>query len=128
MKLVIYEEETGNEIRLNPKITKEKLLSFLENNRKSITFDNIVNGIKQLNFKEDDDSIYRRLHISNVLRTAIFLEYDTDMNVSYYRMFSSCGLVMEAQEKGIVSSKNSEMGLQFLRGVLWANNQIYNKL
>lgn len=72
MKLVIYEEETGNEIRLNPKITKEKLLSFLANNRKSITFDNIVNGIKQLNFKEDDDSVYRRLHISNVLGTAIF--------------------------------------------------------
>jgi len=127
MKLIIYEEETGNEIRLNPKITKEKLLSFLANNRKSITFDNIVNGIKQLNFKEDDDSVYRRLHISNILGTAIFLEYDTDMNVSYYKMFSSCGLVMEAQEKGIVSSKNSEMGLQFLRGVLWANNQIYNK-
>ena len=126
MKLIIYEEETGNEIRLNPKITKEKLLSFLANNRKSITFDNIVNGIKQLNFKEDDDSVYRRLHISNILGTAIFLEYDTDMNVSYYKMFSSCGLVMEAQEKGIVSSKNSEMGLQFLRGVLWANNQIYD--
>lgn len=127
MKLVIYEEETGNEVRLNPKITKEKLLSFLENNRKSITFENIVYGIKQLNFKEDDDSVYRRIHISNILKTAIFLEYDTDMNVSYYRMFSSCGLVMEAQEKEIVSSKNSEMSLQFLRGVLWANNQIYNK-
>ena len=125
MKLVIYEEETGNEVRLNPKITKEKLLSFLENNRKNITFENIVYGIKQLNFKEDDDSVYRRIHISNVLKTALFLEYDTDMNVSYYRMFSSCGLVMEAQEKGIVSSKNSEMGLQFLRGVLWAYNQIY---
>ncbi len=126
MKLVIYEEETGNEIRLNPKITKGKLLSFLENNRKSITFDNIVNGIKQLNFKEDDDSVYRRIHISNVLKTVLFLEYDTDMNVSYYRMFSSCGLVMEAQNKGITSSRDSRNGLQFLRGILWAYNQIYN--
>ncbi len=126
MKLVIYEEETGNEIRLNPKITKEKLLSFLENNRKNITFDIIVNGIKQLNFKEDDDSVYRRIHISNVLKTVLFLEYDTDMNVSYYRMFSSCGLVMEAQNKGITSSRDSKNGLQFLRGILWAYNQIYN--
>ena len=126
MKLVIYEEETGNEIRLNPKITKEKLLSFLENNRKNITFDNIINGIKQLNFKEDDDSVYRIIHISNVLKTALFLEYDTDMNVSYYRMFSSCGLVMEAQNKGITSSRDSKNGLQFLRGILWAYNQIYN--
>ena len=126
MKLVIYEEETGNEIRLNPKITKEKLLSFLENNRKNITFDNIINGIKQLNFKEDDDSVYRRIHISNVLKTVLFLEYDTDMNVSYYRMFSSCGLVMEAQNKGITSSRDSKNGLQFLRGILWAYNQIYN--
>ena len=126
MKLVIYEEETGNEIRLNPKITKEKLLSFLENNRKNITFDNIINGIKQLNFKEDDDSVYRRIHISNVLKTVLFLEYDTDMNISYYRMFSSCGLVMEAQNKGITSSRDSKNGLQFLRGILWAYNQIYN--
>ena len=125
MKLIIYEEETGNEIRLNPKITKEKLLSFLENNRKSITFDNIVNGIQQLNFKEDDDSVYRRLHISNVLKTAIFLEYDIDMNVSYYRMFSSCSLVMEAQDNGGISSRDSKNGLQFLRGVFWAYNQIY---
>ena len=126
MKLVIYEEETGNEIRLNPKITKEKLLGFLENNRKNITFDNIVNGIKQLNFKEDDDSVYRRIHISNVLKTVLFLEYDTDMNVSYYRMFSSCDLVMEAQDNGVISSRDSKNGLQFLRGILWAYNQIYN--
>lgn len=126
MKLIIYEEETGNEIKLNPKITKEKLLGFLENNRKNITFNNIVNGIKQLNFKEDDDSVYRRLHISNVLKTVIFLEYDTDMNVSYYRMFSSCSLVMYAQDNGIVSSSDLRNGLQFLRGILWAYNQIYN--
>lgn len=38
MKLVIYEEETGNEVRLNPKITKGKLLSFLENSRKKYNF------------------------------------------------------------------------------------------
>lgn len=125
MKLIIYEEETGNEVRLNPKITKEKLLSFLDNNRKSITFENIVYGIKQLNFKEDDDSVYRRIHISNVLKTALFLEYDTDMNVSYYRMFSSCGLVMYAQDNGVVNSSDSRNGLQFLRGILWAYNQIY---
>lgn len=128
MKLVIYEEETGNEIKLNPKITKEKLLSFLENNRKNITFDNIVNGIQQLNFKEDDDFIYRRLHINNSLGTALFLEYDADMNVSYYRLFSSSGLVMEAQDSGIVSLEDSKNGLQFLYGILWAINKIYSKL
>lgn len=125
MKVTIYEEETGNEIRLNSKITEEKLLGFLENNRKNITFDNIVNGIQQLNFKGDDDSVYRRLHINNGLRTALFLKYDTDMNVSYYRLFSQCDLVMEAQDNGIVSSRDSKNGLQFLRGILWAYNQIY---
>lgn len=125
MKLIIYEEETGNEIKLNPKITKEKLLGFLENNRKSITFENIVNGIQQLNYKEDDDFIYRRLHINNGLGTALFLEYDADMNVSYYRLFASSGLVMEAQDSGIVSLEDSKNGLQFLYGILWTINKIY---
>jgi hypothetical protein len=33
---------------------------------------------------------------------------------------------MEAQDNGVISSIDSRDGLQFLRGIIWAYNQIYN--
>lgn len=128
-RIIIYEEETGNTEEFEANITREKLFDTLDSFRNSINFKSTIENLKEIKENEDSNFVYW-INVSNVLGSAIILVYTAEEFSKIYehkdylefKMFCASDLVMKAQKEAVVR-KNS-LGIQFLRGVMWAEKEL----